>query len=132
MDSIRIDQEIQIWKEGAVDALETSDTLFNSQKYDHSLFFLQLALEKLLKAVHWHKNHTPHPFIHDLFKLAKQSHLPLKEVTQDQLLEISSFYVAGRYKEYKRELYKKSTKEYTEKWREIGKKLFDRFRKELP
>lgn len=127
-----ISHETKVWKEGAVDALETSDGLYKLKKYDHSLFFLQLALEKLLKAIHWHKNRSPHPFIHDLVKLASKSQLEIDEATQDQLLEISSFYVAGRYKEYKRELYKKATPAYTQKWRQTGRMLFDKLTKELP
>lgn len=38
------------WTESAIDALDTSKTLFNGKKYNHSMFFLHLAIEKIIKA----------------------------------------------------------------------------------
>lgn len=45
------EEHINYWLESAEHDLETSDTLFQADKYDWSLFIGHLVLEKLLKAV---------------------------------------------------------------------------------
>lgn len=125
-------EPIKYWLESAKDSLDTSDKLFESKKYHHSLFFLHLSLEKILKALFvFLKEKSPFP-IHDLPRLAEKCELKLNEKQKLQLVEISTFNVAARYDDYKLKFYKKATLSYTEKWRKIGKELFNHFASKLP
>ena len=125
-------EAIQEWKDSAVEDLELSDELFESGRNHHSLFFLHLAIEKLLKALHQHQKHEPAPYIHDLSKLAAKVDFDLDTDTQNQLDEITTYNVSARYGWIKKKLFEKSTAEYTEKWKKIGKELFTRFLSLLP
>lgn len=44
---------VDYWKASSKDDLDTADQLFTSKKYHHSLFFVHLSLEKILKAQKW-------------------------------------------------------------------------------
>lgn len=115
---------IKYWKDSASDSLDTSNTLFIPGKYHHCLFFLHLAIEKILKAVFVKcKNDTPPP-THDLVRLAEVAGLPMEENRKLELTEISSFNVSARYDDYKKQFYIKATKEYAEKWLDKGKAIF--------
>jgi len=56
------DESIKIWVDGARDAFDTSEKLFDSKKYHHALFFLHLALEKALKALYVSKKNITTAF----------------------------------------------------------------------
>lgn len=112
------------WHNSAKDALDTAETLFTPGKYHHCLFFLHLAIEKILKAVYVkNKNSTPLP-IHDLVRIAEASGAPVSENRKMELTEISSFNISARYDDYKNQFYKKATTEYTNKWMKIGKTIY--------
>jgi len=115
------------WKNSATDALDTADKLFASKKYHHSLFFLHLAVEKLLKAIYVQRKNEAAPVGHDLIRLAEKAKIALDEKMMRELAEISTFNVAARYDDYKFKFYKKATYEFTLKWQEIGKRLFKQF-----
>lgn len=115
------------WKEGAADVLDTAEKLFNDKKYHHALFFLHLAIEKLLKALHQKKKKEPAPPIHNLARLVELCKLGLDEQTEKELKEISSFNVSARYDDYKFNFYKKATHDYSSKWLVIGKNLYQKF-----
>jgi HEPN domain-containing protein len=125
------DEAILIWKNGAIDAWDTFETLFSSKKYLHALFFLHLALEKLLKAIIIKQTDQPAPVVHDLIRLAEKINLTIDNQVLSELGEISTFNVAARYDDTKLQLYKKATIEYTQKWKMIGKFWFDRLLKLL-
>lgn len=124
-------EAIKIWLDGAIDSMDTAQQLLNSRKFNHSLFFLHLAVEKILKAVFIHKKDTAPPYTHDLVVLAEKSGIKLTKDQKSQLAEISEFNVSARYEEYKYKIYKKATEEYTKEWFKIGTDLFDMFKKEL-
>ena len=44
-------ERVNFWIKSSNDAFEMTDFLFENKKYPDSLFYGQLALEKLLKAV---------------------------------------------------------------------------------
>ena len=104
------------WTKSSRDDLETAQTLFQSQKYHHSLFFYHLSLEKLFKAkIVELKNKPPLP-IHNLVILSKELTLDLSKEDKQELREISNFNLNARYDSYKFDFYKKATKKYTEKY----------------
>ena len=122
---------INIWIDGAVDALDTCDKLFNSKKYHHALFFLHLALEKIIKALYISNLDDSPPYIHNLKLLVKMSKIKVSDEEIRELDEISEFNVAARYDDYKYEIYKRATEDYTKKWIGIGKRLYEKYKQSL-
>lgn len=114
------------WIDGAADALDTAEKLFIDKKYHHSLFFVHLSIEKLLKALHQQRKNEPAPPIHNLSRLAQLSEITIDLETEDQLKEISSFNVSARYDDYKQKFYKKATYEYAIKWLTLSKKIYEK------
>jgi HEPN domain-containing protein len=87
--------------------------MFKSKEYMWSLFIGHLALEKLLKAYFIKVKDKKVPHIHDLYKIAVASELELTEDQKDSLQFITLFNIETRYEDYKREFYKKCTKDFT-------------------
>lgn len=128
MDTVEV---IRYWEESAKDAFDTSDKLFESKKFDHSLFFVHLSIEKILKALYVRIKQESPPFTHDLVRLAESCKFILTKEQILQLAEISTFNVSARYDDYKLKFYKKATENYAIQWRKIGKGLFDNFLSKL-
>lgn len=124
-------ESVKIWLDGAEDALDTCLKLYQSKKYHHALFFLHLAMEKVLKALFIKIKDSSPPYIHELRQITELSGLEINDQVRSQLDEISEFNVAGRYEEYKYKIYKRATKEYADTWIKIGKDLYDKFSKTL-
>jgi len=124
-------ESIKIWVEGYKDSLDTAQKLFASKKFNHSLFFLHLALEKLLKAIYVSKKDEAPPYTHDLAILANKCTIDMTEDQKAQLIEISEFNVSARYEDYKYRMYKKATEEYTTEWFKIGESLLEKLNNEL-
>jgi HEPN domain-containing protein len=122
---------IKFWRESSVDAFDTSDKLFESKKYNHSLFFVHLSLEKILKALYVQIKKDSPPPIHDLIRLAEKCEISMDGKLKEELAEISTFNVSARYDDYKLEFYKKATREYSEKWRRVSKIIFDKLLSQL-
>lgn len=120
-------EAVQSWKDSAVENLETAEELLKLGKRHHTLFFLHLALEKILKGLHQYLKHQPSLHIHDLYKLAVETGIEVSEEEKVELDEISTFNVAARYDIFKQRLYRKATEEFAEKWMETGRNLFNRY-----
>lgn len=120
-------EAIRAWKDSAVENLGTAEELLKLGKKHHALFFLHLALEKILKGLHQYLKHQPSLYIHDLYKLAVEAGLEASEEEKVELDEISTFNVAARYDIFKQRLYGKATAEFTNKWMQIGRKLFNKY-----
>lgn len=124
-------ESIDIWTEGSKDALDTAQKLFAAKKFNHSLFFLHLALEKLLKAIYISKEDGAPPYTHDLVTLVEKCSINASDDEKAQFAEISEFNVSARYEDYKYRMYKKATPEYTTEWFKIGENLLKRLNNEL-
>jgi len=122
---------VKVWQEGSKDALDTAQKLYASKKYNHALFFLHLAIEKILKAIYTHKNNVATPYVHNLVLLAEKAEIKTTTDEKKQLAEITEFNVSTRYEDYKYRMYKKATPKYAQKWLEIGKGFLKKFTKEL-
>ena len=120
-------EKVNFWVKSANEAFEMTDFLFNNKKYPDSLFYGQLALEKLLKAVYISKQDSPPPYVHDLLYLAKKTGLELPDEIARDLKIITGFNINARYDDYKESFRKEATKEYSTifigKIREIKKWL---------
>ena len=115
---------VSYWKKSAEDALDTAQELYKPGKYHHCLFFLHLALEKILKAAYVKKHHETPPPIHDLVRLTDHTSISADQKRVQELIEISSFNISARYDDYKQQFYRKATAEYAKKWLEIGETIF--------
>jgi len=108
-------EHIMHWFNSAQHDLETAESLFASSKYDWCLFIGHLVLEKALKALFVKNNNNKiPPKTHNLLKLAQQAHLLLKIDQEDFLDEVNDFNIEIRYPEYKKEFYKRCSKDYTD------------------
>lgn len=118
---------VALWVEGAEDAWDTAQQLMSVKKYHHAIFFAQLYLEKLLKAVHYHLKDDHPLYTHNLVLLSEKCGIPLTTEQMDQLEEITSFNVSARYPEHKRDIYNKATFDYSRQWLGIVEKLGNYF-----
>lgn len=71
--------------------------MVSSGKIRHGLFFIHLALEKILKANVCHATEDLAPKIHSLVRLAEITRMALVEDQMDFLAEFGRFDIAGRY-----------------------------------
>jgi len=128
MKLIREEQKkwISHFQKEAKEAYETAKDLFESKRYHYdALFFCHLALEKAIKAYFLKKEGKFAPPVHDLiFILKKAKALPDKEILE-KLAEANMFNIRARYDDYKREFYKKATKEYAQRWLKETKKILE-------
>ena len=102
------EEAVKYWVDSAQDDWDVVQSLLKSAKYNHALFFLQLALEKLIKAVHISQKDESPLYVHNLVLLAQKAGIEFSEEELADLKEISSFNVSARYDSYKRDFYKKS------------------------
>lgn len=105
------------WIESSNEDYNVMNVLHNNKKNSYSLFFGQMVIEKLLKAL-YAKNNKGAPYApktHDLLYLAEKLNLELTEEQEATLNEITTFNLSTRYDDYKKAFYNKCTDEYTEK-----------------
>lgn len=107
---------IDFWKSNSDEDFDTMMDLYQSKRYNWSLFIGHITLEKILKAYFIKTNNISPPFTHNLLKLAKESNLELTEEIKLQLSTITAFNINTRYDDYKQSFYKKCTAEYTKIW----------------
>ena len=112
----------EYWIETAKDALDTSFKLYEQGKYVHSLFFLHLALEKMLKGLYVNRNQEEAPFGHSLQILISK----IKDIKPSNehlkfLVEVTTFNIATRYNDYKKSFYKTCNKDFALKYLNEGK-----------
>lgn len=121
---------ISYWLTVSTEDLETAGELYKLERYHHCLFFCHMTLEKILKGLVYKNTHS-HPFpIHDLVKLARQAGITLTVQMKKDLEEITTWNIKARYDSYKRDFYKKATKEFTVSWFKKVKELFSWLKKQ--
>ena len=104
------------WIESADEDYNVMLDLKEKNRNTYCLFFGQMVIEKLLKAL-YAKNNKGAPYApktHDLLYLAEKLNLELTEEQEVILNEITTFNLSTRYNDYKRAFYNKCTDEYTE------------------
>ncbi|MEK7504505.1 MAG: HEPN domain-containing protein [Patescibacteria group bacterium] len=108
---------VWFWKESSDRDWDFSQEIYSGGKrYDSALFFVHLALEKLLKALTYHVKNS-HPLaIHDLVELAKRTDLVFSVENLADLKEITTYNLSARYDDYKKSFYEKATKNYADIW----------------
>ncbi|MHB1686698.1 MAG: HEPN domain-containing protein [Ignavibacteriaceae bacterium] len=109
------EEHIKYWIETSKYDLGSAFAIFNSGKFNWSLFIAHLALEKLLKAL-WVKNNKENnpPKIHDLAKIGEGAKIDLTVQQFAFLRLVNTFNFEARYPDYKFSFYKICTKEFAE------------------
>lgn len=114
---------IYYWTTASKQDFETSEILFENEKYYHALFFCHLSIEKNLKAIIVKTTHEAPPLQHDLVRLAERTGIKLSAKQKVELAEISTFNIEARYDDYKLSFYKKANKKFTSKYVNKTKKI---------
>lgn len=92
------------------------ETLFNGNKYLHSLFFAHLVIEKIYKAI-WIKNNDSNipPKTHNLIYILSFTPIELNEEKSEFLLHLNRFQLEGRYPDYFTKIYDVCNETFTRK-----------------
>jgi len=104
---------IDSWLIGSDDDYDTMIIMYETKRYNWSLFLGHLMLEKLLKAYFVRFNESYPPFTHNLLKLANDCSINITDELKVKLTTITAFNINARYDDYKRNFYKKCTYSYT-------------------
>lgn len=96
---INVDKQVEYWCNGAIEDWQVGMELIGRNHFRHGLFFLHLALEKILKANVCRKTNDIAPPIHNLTRLADKAGLGLTEEQQNLLAEANEFNIEGCYPE---------------------------------
>ncbi|MBF0423797.1 MAG: HEPN domain-containing protein [Magnetococcales bacterium] len=92
-----IAKHVLYWKTGSQEDWEVAEQLVASGKSRHGLFFVHLALEKILKGHVCQVQRDIPPRIHNLIRLAELANLTLDAEQTKLFEEINDFNIAGRY-----------------------------------
>ncbi len=96
---LNIGKQVEYWRNGAIEDWQVGKELIDRHRFRHGLFFLHLAIEKVLKANVCNKTNDIAPPIHNLTRLADKAGLELTEGQQNLLAEANEFNIEGRYPE---------------------------------
>ena len=97
---MNINKQIEYWKSGAVNDIDTAELLINNNKLLHGLFFCHLVLEKIIKAHVVLATKNVPPKSHDLLYLLKKTELILESGDTEFLGLMMKYQLEGRYPEY--------------------------------
>lgn len=107
---------IQYWLASSDDDYETMEAMYNSKRYNWTLFIGHLMIEKLLKAYYVKVNEAFPPYIHNLLRLAEKSQLELNKENKIFFITVTAFNINSRYDDYKMSFQKMCTPEFTAQW----------------
>lgn len=111
-----INSVIEYWIKSVEEDYKTAQSLFKDGRYQHSLFFCHLTIERALKALVLKNTGEHAPLTHQLIRLSELSGVNFSEEQKQALVEINTFNIKSRYDDYKLEFYKRATQEYAEKY----------------
>lgn len=115
-ESFDAEKLVNYWVESSDEDFSTMIIMYETKRYNWSLFIGHLMIEKLLKALFVRANRTYPPYIHNLLRLAEQCSL---ELTEDQKLffvTVTAFNINARYDDFKKSFQNKCTPEFTSVW----------------
>lgn len=110
------DKLIKYWTDGSNDDFDTMIAMYESKRYNWSLFIGHLMIEKLLKAYFVKTKSDYPPFIHNLLRLAEKSDLKLSDEQKEKLITITAFNINARYDDYKMSFKQRCTPDFTAEW----------------
>jgi HEPN domain-containing protein len=125
---IDIQKQIDYWRNGAIEDWNVAEDLVSRNKTRHGLFFVHLALEKLLKAHICQHTQELAPRVHNLSWLAELAALSLSRKQQDILAEVNAFNLEGRYPDL---LIPPPTPDEATEYMQRGREVFEWLMKQL-
>ena len=108
------EQYISYWIDTAQNDWITVESLLNTKRYLHCLFWAHLTLEKLAKAL-WVKNHQDNipPKVHNVVWLLEESQVEMPAESIVFLEVFNRFQLSSRYPDYLRKMDKLCTQDFT-------------------
>ena len=94
---LNIKKHIEYWRKGAEEDLLVGKQIIKNGYVRHGLFFIHLALEKLLKALICKQSQDLPPKIHNLSRLVELLNIDLTTAQHDFLASMNAFNIEGRY-----------------------------------
>ncbi|MBF0137785.1 MAG: HEPN domain-containing protein [Magnetococcales bacterium] len=94
---MNIAKHIDYWRTGSNEDWEMAEIALEKGKIRHGLFFLHLAMEKLVKAHVTKKTEKTPMKIHNLLFLAQQTDLSINHEMGKSLTVLNSYCLEGRY-----------------------------------
>lgn len=91
---------VKYWIESSDDDFETMIVMYETGRYNWSLFIGHLMIEKLLKAYYVKNRNDYPPFIHNLLRFAEISGIKLKEDQKLFFATVTTFNINSRYNDY--------------------------------
>ncbi len=96
---VDIEKQIDYWRNGADEAWEVGCDLVERGKTLYGLFFIHLAMEKMLKAHVCKQTEELAPKIHALLRLAETAGIELESEQKSTLNVVNEYCMEGRYPE---------------------------------
>jgi HEPN domain-containing protein len=114
---IKANEHLKKWLEAAETDLRAAETLYSSEEFLRSVFFLHQTCEKLLKTLFIAED-KEYPYLHDLELLLKRAEGLLDldkegEFIKELFGNLNPFYIRARYPSLKEDLAKVATKPFT-------------------
>lgn len=94
---IDIEKQVAYWRDSALSDWEAAQVLLRRKLVWQGLFFVHLALEKVIKAHVCRKTQGLAPYSHNLVRLADVAELPLSPEQRRILARANQFNLEGRY-----------------------------------
>ncbi len=92
-----LEKHIAYWQQGSIEDWDVGVRLVGERSTRHGLFFVHLAVEKLLKARFVGYQRKPAPRTHNLVRLASDAGIELDDDRIDLLTELTTYCLEGRY-----------------------------------
>jgi HEPN domain-containing protein len=109
-------EKVAYWLQSAEYDWQVANHLFEKGDYPYALFFGQLSVEKILKALYVVRLNENPPYTHRLVYLAEKISLTLTEEQLELLEIITDFNIEARYPDEKFSFKKKCTREFTKEF----------------
>ena len=97
---VDIEKQLEYWKAGSYDDLETAKILIEKDRFLHGLFFCHLVIEKIIKAHVVKQSNDLAPRSHNLIYSSEKSNLLLNEDDEIFLGILMKYQLQGRYPDY--------------------------------
>ncbi|MCK5456412.1 MAG: HEPN domain-containing protein [Melioribacteraceae bacterium] len=97
---IDFEKQIEYWKNGAIDDLESAKILIERNRLLHGLFFCHLAIEKIMKAHVVKRTKELAPRSHNLIYLSEKANLEFTDDYEIFLGILMKYQLQGRYPDY--------------------------------
>lgn len=95
-----ISKQIEYWKNGAINDIDSAELLIKNGKYLHGLFFCHLVIEKIIKAHVAKDTGEVPPKSHNIIWLVDKTKIKLLREQRIFLGKLMIYQIEGRYPEY--------------------------------